>query len=41
MEPTVTAALARIDIGIIAVYLLGIVALGLWVSGVLRTTRVG
>ncbi len=32
MEPTVTAVLARIDIGIIAVYLLGIVGLGLWVS---------
>ncbi|OPZ10103.1 MAG: Sodium/glucose cotransporter [Alphaproteobacteria bacterium ADurb.BinA280] len=37
MEPTVTAALARIDIGIIAVYLLGIVALGLWVSRRQRT----
>ena len=37
MEPTVTAVLARIDIGIIAVYLLGIVGLGLWVSRQQRT----
>ena len=37
MEPTVSADLARIDIGIIAVYLLGIVGLGLWVSRQQRT----